>query len=163
MKFDFWAILGAITLPITIIGLIYIFHFVFTGVVDWQRNYIFQEPQQPYIHLGDDRPINRLYPGEPFFVHVETERKVICSVTITYHIIQQVQHGNVVEQTIFETLSNTHTLSYPGHNVTNLRLMIPTWLAPGEYFLDRTALYNCDHLMIQQSPQIPITIIPRSA
>ena len=114
----------------------------------------------PYLHTGDRIPRTAFHPGEPVFVHVTTQRAVACFAIIDQRVVSFVNQDDHHTLTIWTDYHDSHGYTEAGTFESDYYFLTPN-LAPGRYYYERTATYDCTGIGVvhQAQPLIPFEIV----
>jgi PAS domain S-box-containing protein len=112
----------------------------------------------PYLHTGDHRPTRVFHAGETAFAHVTTQRNVACFGLIHQRILS-LTDGDIFNRVVWNDPEVSFGYTDAGKFETDYRLVIPDYLPPGDYFVERNNTYTCGDTTIHQTiPLIPFSV-----
>jgi hypothetical protein len=140
-------------------------HALFLKLQNYEHSLIAVPPdylRPPYIHLGDQKPINILHPNEFFFVHADNSRRSDCSAEARYRIISILPDTESQHTVVWYSYTDTIGFTLAGNYEGDILLQLPSWLPAGNFMLDRYAVYTCEGgIRIDQSAigKLPFQVI----
>jgi hypothetical protein len=144
---------------------VYLLHLLLVALLTEHSNHLLYPTitREPYLHkaIDDNMPTTVFHAGDVFYVHTEVSRQVICSVDLNYRIITDQTREDGIHRVVYYTYPQTRTVVPPDTYYSDVRLVIPDWLKPGDYFIDRNASYVCQGLKIEVAKPLPLQIVDK--
>lgn len=136
-------------------------------LVKYQSHITMTPLAPPFLHLDDEKPTTELHAGQVFWLRINTRRTTTCLAEISYRIIQETTVPNETPQTdddvirrrILQFIPGTKAVIPAGQYLMDVRFELPTWIEPGDYLLDRAAVYTCEGMSFDRAPKIPFHVV----
>jgi hypothetical protein len=123
---------------------------------------------EPYLHTGDNKPTKLFHAGDVVFLHTDS-RTTACNADLHYRIITETKKAgptpadDVYNRIVWFSYPQTRTSTNIGHYHADVRLVLPDWLRPGEYLIDRNVVFDCGVVRVPVVAAIPFTIVSSSS
>lgn len=141
--------------------------FIYRQLAKYQQHVSVMPLAPPFLHIdGDDTPVSEFHAGQVFWLRFASRRKSTCLADINYRIIQEIVDNrntdtvddDVIKRRILFMYMPTKAVVPAGEYLMDVRFELPTWIEPGDYALDRSAVYTCEGMTFDRAPKIPFNV-----
>lgn len=103
-------------------------------------------------------PEKTFHAGERVFIHVEQERKRVCTATRSMRVLSFI-NNDPLHRVVWKSYPDSHGVTTLGRYTLDISIVIPGDLPQGRYFVTIVWMYDCDTARYQtDAPPIPFEV-----